>query len=345
MPNQLSSDARDVLVAADKQPDRVVLRSGRLQPALYREVNQALELLGGSWISREEAHVFTRPYLAKLEAVLNGTAPLPLKNPTAFFPTPAELAVAVIAESVAIASLPAGAKVIEPSGGRGALISALQALRADLAIDACEIDEENREHLREMGVNIVADDFLTLPDEPIYDAAIFNPPFSVPGDKSAWVTHVEKVLRVTKPGAPIVAILPKALIESRDARIAALREMFESKGAIVANPDKSFRESGTDAKTVTAFVGAVKRTMQPVGASALPKPTSENVYWRNVQGRVFEHKHFFTTETGAVIFWMGEEAGAAQGWLKGQAMRGEVQEFPKAKRRGAKQATAELAAA
>jgi hypothetical protein len=320
MNKEISPEALAVLKSAEKLPDCVRLTSGQLDKHVYREVADVVEVLGGKWNTRAQAFLFKKHYIASLEALLRGEAPLPKRNPMAFFPTPETFAVAVVGNSQGFQNLASGAKVIEPSAGRAALILALRAIRDDLTVDACEIDPENRAILSTLGVNVVAEDFLTLPDEPVYDGALLNPPFSVPGDKFAWASHVEKIRRITKPNAVIVAILPLALMENGYRRIVDLREYFERVGTIVRNPDGAFFESGTATKTVTVYVGG---TCAAVTAHppAIPAPTSDNVYWRDWTGPVVETKNVFLTPSGAVLYWTGAESEIAQSSLRVAAQR------------------------
>lgn len=252
----LSPAAVVVLSASARTPDRLTLPPDRLSKSLYAEINNALQMLGGEWVSREAAHLFSSPYANRLDALLNG-GPLPVRNPGAFFATPDTLAAAVLANSSGLIALPAGARVLEPSVGQCALVRALRSIRNDLKVEGCEIDEINSENAEQSGVSIVAADFLTLPDVATYDAIIMNPPFAVPDDRSAWITHVEKALRLLKAGGVLVAIVPEALKWQGKKRIAALRARFECEGAILTNPEGAFKESGTAVKTVTAYLGGV----------------------------------------------------------------------------------------
>jgi predicted RNA methylase len=250
-----------VLTSAEKLADRLILCSGSLPRSVWVEVNGFLTLLGGEWNSKAGAHLFATPYVETMEGIMSGRLPMPERpdtNPGAFFPTPPDLAEAAIANSTGLARLPQGARVLECSAGRGALVMAVKAVRPDLIIEACEIDPANRAALIAMGVTIVAEDFLDLPEMAQYHAVVMNPPFSLASDKFAWVTHTEKAFRHLAEGGVLVAILPEALLFQSSDRIRALRALFlREGGAIITNPGDAFRSVGTMAKTVTAFAGGV----------------------------------------------------------------------------------------
>lgn len=265
---ELSDAAVDALRTADVFPDRLVLRCGELPKNVYAEVDEALVRLGGQWHGRKRAHFFKFPVENKLKAILAGDDVFPAKNPTAFFPTSEALAAKVVAESRALHSVPVGGVVLEPGVGRAALVRALWAVRPDLVVEACEIDECHRSALAGEKIKFIGNDFLELHEDRLFDVIIANPPFAVDGDKWAWATHLEKMRRLLKDGGVLIAIVPTQIEFVQRRRVAELREWILSNGRIVANAPNAFTEAGTNVKTATIYFGPGEK--EEVTATSTP---------------------------------------------------------------------------
>ena len=119
-----------------------------------------------------------------------------------FFETAEELAdrMAELIDDVGL-----GARILEPSAGMAALISAVhRAIKYDIEpIDFCEIQEEFSEILIRAGARKVGGDFLELSPEPIYDAIIMNPPYK----NRMAEEHVDHAWKCLRPGGKIVALV------------------------------------------------------------------------------------------------------------------------------------------
>ncbi len=250
-----TAEAISVLRSCVLSSHGLALPPKQLSKPLYAEVKRVLNALGGQWNTSAQAFLFDHDYQPRLEAVLDGREGLPDQNPTAFFPTQATLASSVIGQSRGLLSLPIGAHLLEPEAGRAALIDAVRAVRADLVVDACEIDPSHRAYLAGRGIRLVGDDFLSLDTSIRYDAIVMNPPFAVPGDKMAWLTHVEKALEILVPGGVLIAILPDGAMWRTTARHQALRARIEGLGGVFhSNSKDAFKESGTMTGTCTLFI-------------------------------------------------------------------------------------------
>lgn len=123
-----------------------------------------------------------------------------------FYPTPAWLA----AYMLGMVDLAKVTTVLEPSAGKGDLLSALEdgirksCYRYDtnkLDIDCIEVDEELRRLLMGKERRVIFNDFLQFETLKKYDLILMNPPFSE-GDK-----HLLKALELMKDGGQIVCIL------------------------------------------------------------------------------------------------------------------------------------------
>jgi hypothetical protein len=125
-----------------------------------------------------------------------------------FYPTPKKLAYRMI-EGV---SLHYGHAILEPSAGKGDLLAALidctnfTCNRDD--ISAIEIDPNLRSILKDKGIRVVFDDFLTFNTLKRYDFILMNPPFSC-GDK-----HLTKALSLLKSGGTCVCLLNTATLDN-----------------------------------------------------------------------------------------------------------------------------------
>lgn len=67
--------------------------------------------------------------------------------------------------------------MLEPGAGSGNIIKTLQKY-GDFSIDAVEIRPEEAQHLQDLGVNVIIDDFLSMDLGKKYDLIIGNPPFN-----------------------------------------------------------------------------------------------------------------------------------------------------------------------
>lgn len=118
-----------------------------------------------------------------------------------FFETPS----ALVEELVALAEIEAHHTVLEPSAGRGAIATALQAqttICVEVSALRCAI-------LRAKGFDPIEADFLSLPpSSERVDRVVMNPPFS----KGRAREHVRRAAdHWLRPGGRLVAILPAGL--------------------------------------------------------------------------------------------------------------------------------------
>ena len=95
--------------------------------------------------------------------------------------------------------------------------------------------------------DVVHGDFLNVPPAPIFDAIIANPPFALQAD----IKHTLHAMKFLKPGAPLVTVL-SAGIQYRKTKLASeLRDLVARTGGTIEDlPEGSFKESGTNVRTV-----------------------------------------------------------------------------------------------
>jgi hypothetical protein len=251
---RLSEQALTVLQMAtvDSLKQSVAI-TGKLERSLYEEVDEALTRCGGKWTKKVKAHVFPYDPAPLIQAILE-TGEMPPKNPTAFFPTPADV-VSDLLSAVPWGWMPDDTRILEPSAGTGALLDAIR-MRQKLnegdgwAIDCCEVLELNRAQLRAKGYTVVAEDFLEYQPEEQYDLIVMNPPFSVEEDSLAYITHIEHAFSMLKNGGKLLAIAPPGFKFRQDKRSVDFFLLVASHGVIWDNPEGAFKESGTGVATV-----------------------------------------------------------------------------------------------
>lgn len=260
--DSLSSDALHILSActADSEKQTVTLPPEQLERSRYEEVDDVLQRIGGKWNKRLKAHLFPYDPSPLLTGVLSSKE-LPPKNPTAFYPTPAPV-VELMIECADLQCRFEGTRILEPSAGTGAIMRGIQDMQQELdrdwTVHACEILNVNRAALLSEGVELVGEDFLRYESEP-YDVVIMNPPFSVEGDKTAYITHIEHAWRLLRDGGTLVSIVPGGWIFGSTKRLTQFREWVCDYLTIEEIGEGAFKDSGTLVNTYVIY-GAKEET-------------------------------------------------------------------------------------
>lgn len=227
---------RDVLLQAVVEGN--VLRiTQQLDRDLYVRVNKILDALGGKWNRKLRGHVFDGdPSQKIMDAVSTGQA-VDVKKSVEFFETPPAVGHLLIQE----ASIQPGMKVLEPSGGHGALADLVREVCPDCELHVVEPEKENRRILKEKGHRLVGSDFMKFKKKG-YDRVVMNPPFSNQQD----VDHVLRAYKALAPGGRLVSVMSPSWRFRTNKKSQAFREFVEELGASVIDlPAESFRESGT----------------------------------------------------------------------------------------------------
>jgi SAM-dependent methyltransferase len=252
----LDPDVKTVLESATFTPDSVKL-NGQLARPMYVRVNKVLELAGGIWNRKRQAHIFGEDPARVLGlAVATGTldptavdiSKLPesakLANFAAdLFPTPPDLA----ARMVQLAQIKPDHRVLEPSAGTGNILRAIRATHPGNTLVAVEIDERLTAIVT-MANRVHYGDFLDFRAVSIetgtFDRILMNPPFS----NGADIRHIQQAIKFLKPGGRIVAICCDG--PRQNEQLKSLCDTWEPL------PSGTFKESGTGVNTVLLTITA-----------------------------------------------------------------------------------------
>lgn len=230
--------------SALKNEERAVIRDGA-----FRNQDFELERLGLSvkTFANGNAHVhFNKRALSTVNDALHefyglvlpdesGEKPDAKQASTAvskdlqFYRTPS----AVVKIVLGNLHLPAGALVLEPSCGDGAILDELVARRYKAV--GVEFDAGRAAQSRQKGHEVMTGNFLTVEPNPKYDAVVMNPPFV----GKHYIKHVEHAMKFLKPGGTLATILPAS----------AWYDHKVLKGRWQDLPVASFKESGTNVGT------------------------------------------------------------------------------------------------
>jgi predicted RNA methylase len=246
-----------ILASATVDGNRVKLNCPQLARELYEEVNEVLERLGGKWQGgRTRAHIFPYEIEETLRLVVE-SGEMPPKNPLAYFATPA----AVVEEMISYINTDTltydwdEINVLEPSAGDGAIARYLREIGYRKALDLIEPDPFRAKLLRQQNLGDVYEmtfeDFIQKHPNRRYSYIFMNPPFTLPGNKVAWVDHIRLAWSILKPGGELVAIAPNSISFNSNKHIAALRELVYDWGRWDDLGPDAFKESGTGTQTVS----------------------------------------------------------------------------------------------
>jgi predicted RNA methylase len=235
---------REVLAAAKVDGHHLRLPE-QLSSKEYKAVDVVLRRLGGTWNRKHKAHVFDGDPAAAIADVLDGgDIPSPNHVLEGYFATPPELAQWVLRRHTDLDILPSGARVLEPSAGDGSFVHAARQINPDVQITAIEPNAERAAklgpHPRIDPVVSTFEAFAAVPGRPAYDLIVMNPPFAVPHDRTAWITHLMLAWDLVAPGGRLVAIVPGGYDFRTDRKHTAVRELIRAHGGDMQLPDKSF---------------------------------------------------------------------------------------------------------
>lgn len=261
MSDLISSAALQLLSESKIDGYNLTLPSVKLERELYDEVNDILIRLGGKWKTKGKAkdgipkgvHIFPYDPTILVSAVLD-TGIKPPKNPTAFFPTPASIVDKVVKYADLDTLDRSECRILEPSGGTGAIAEGVRTAAPNAQLDVCEILPTNIAVLKKKGFSVFEGDFTKFNPEYKFDAIVMNPPFSLDGDALAWITHMEHAWNLLKDDGQLVAIVPNSLVYRSTSRVKNFRTFVSIYGGWEELPQGSFKESGTGVSTLIVWL-------------------------------------------------------------------------------------------
>ncbi len=225
--------AHVAILAASTINGNTLALPGELERKTYLAIAKALEAAGGAWNRRVGAHVFNGCAAAAIEPILLTGQITHARDEFDFFPTPPD----IVARMLELVDIRPGDRVLEPSAGDGAIVRALAGLTD--RVHAHEIQDANVKLLQRIDgvVEVGAGDFLARGPEPIFDAVVMNPPFSVTVD----VDHVLHAARFLQPGGRLVSVMSAGVRFRTTAKHRAFRDFLDARVAHVEDlPDGSF---------------------------------------------------------------------------------------------------------
>lgn len=240
----LSAEVMDVLRRSTVDGCVLRLPGDQLARPTYEAVNKIIVALGGKWDRRKGGHVFSVDPTDKLAEALGDGSVTNRKQALQFFETPLALADRLVSKLGYIE----GCVCLEPSAGRGRIVSAL-AHRDPHFVYAVEIDPENVAALGDQGKahEIILGDFLsTSPDDLRCDFVAMNPPFTGNQD----IRHVLHAFECLRPGGTLAAIVSEHGFIGREHECAQWRDWLALHYVDVEIiPAGAFKESGTSIQT------------------------------------------------------------------------------------------------
>lgn len=214
-----------------------------LERSEYLQVKKLMENNGAKWKGGKICGFVCEHADKVLERLKSGDLSNRKKS-YQFFETPVE-----IGESMAfkLCDCDSSTRVLEPSAGRGSLITAIKNMYGDdINPDYCELMPENLRELADKfsGSKCVGNDFLTT--EGLfgkYDRIIANPPFN----KNQDIKHIRRMYDCLNETGRMVSLCSCHFQFASDKDSVAFRGWLDDVHATISTlPSKSFHNSGTD---------------------------------------------------------------------------------------------------
>lgn len=242
-----------ILANCRTENDKLYLPN-QLERKTYEAVNKVLEAAGWKWSRKDKAHLSDGGAADALDQiVLTGEVAKP--QDFGFFETPDFVA----GYLVDAADVQSGQRVLEPSAGRGALVRKV----ADMAevVDCYEVQPRHVAFLRSAfgGLPVLPQeaDFLAVSPAPLYDRVVMNPPFA----KRQDILHVLHALKFLKRDGVLASVMSAGARFRQDRLAQEFRAIVDGSGGYIEDlPEGSFKESGTNVRTVLAVIPYVQRS-------------------------------------------------------------------------------------
>lgn len=199
----------------------------------YSTFKKLVLSIGGSYATKENSFYFPFNPQKIIERICSGEN-INLIKDYQFYPTPDEV-ISLMLDDESFE----GKEVLEPSCGRGAIVTALQDRGA--IVTAIELMPENCEILTDLGIDHIQADFLTHSFERQFDYVVANPPFA----KGQDIAHVTKMLGLLKDGGKLISVMSNSWRLKEDKKSKAFRNLLNNNYEIIELESGSFASSGT----------------------------------------------------------------------------------------------------
>lgn len=262
--NKIPAEVLTVLTNCRIEGNKLYL-PGQLDRKLYDATMKVLDILGAEWKRGLKCHVFGglpadgTEAVELVEAACTTGEYVDAKKLFQAFYTPTAFADELVQLVPMFQLATAGTRILEPSAGEGALLSALHRVRHPLIgararedYTAVELNPKCVPTLAANGFAAVTADFLAW-TAPAFDLVLANPPFT----KNQDAQHVARMLDLLKPTGTLIAVVAGSFPD-REAKVAeeVRRRLAALDAMVLDNPPSSFAASGTEVRTVTIAVNA-----------------------------------------------------------------------------------------
>jgi len=181
------------------------------------------------------------PYVAHPEGddpVVKAEQELSGKKLPGFFPTPKP----VIYEMLELADIQGTDRVLEPSSGKGDILTAICQAHPDIDLKGIEYNRTLRDVLVAKGYDQIVEFGDFLEHEGTYEKILQNPPF----EKSAEIDHVRHAYDLLSEGGRLVSVMSKGPFFRSDSKSREFRQWLDGlEHDVIELPEDAFR--GVDA--------------------------------------------------------------------------------------------------
>jgi hypothetical protein len=171
-----------------------------------------------------------------------------------FFPSPRP----VVEKLLDVADIEAHHKVLEPSAGIGSIADVIIERFPHIDLTLCELNYRLCEILLLKRFNVLREDFLRIPPQPIYNRVVMNPPFTIRKNAGAYIDHILHAFQFLQTGGTLTAVAPPSFLYRREEKFRTFLSFVESKGSYEPLPDGSFKNSFHSTEVKTLLVKVVK---------------------------------------------------------------------------------------
>jgi hypothetical protein len=156
-----------------------------------------------------------------------------------YFPTPTALVDRMLDQ---LSTIFPGARVLEPSAGKGNIAERIRVLQPEADIFVIEQQVELQKILTAKGFELVGSDFTMYQTDNHFDYIVMNPPF----EQSQDAEHVIKAHDLLLPGGELVAIVSEGILWRDDRKAKDFQLFLHNAEATIEDIDPgAFKESGT----------------------------------------------------------------------------------------------------